>query len=146
MSIVMSSKEVQDKRNNTLKLNNSFNKSKPEDISYNLIKQKYPDVIRQYKSDVYPFACDFYIPSLNLYIECNYHWTHGGHIYDENNEDDIKLLNKWREKNTKYYDKAINTWTILDIKKYKTFNENKLNYKLFYNINELKNWLNNYEI
>ena len=30
------------------------------------------------KYDRYPFACDFYISSLDLFIECNYHWTHGG--------------------------------------------------------------------
>lgn len=146
MSIIMSSKEIQDKRNNTLKLNNSFNKSEPEETSYNLIKQKYPDVIRQYKSDVYPFACDFYIPSLDLYIECNYHWTHGGHLYNKNNEQDQKIVNKWKEKNTKYYDKAIKTWTDLDVRKYTLFKENKLNFKLFYNINDLNIWLENYAI
>ena len=44
------------------------------------------DIIRQYKSDLYPFACDFYIPSLDLYIECNYHWTHGNKLYEGTKE------------------------------------------------------------
>ena len=145
MSKIMSSTEVQNKRNNTLKINKSFNISKPENESYNLLKEKYSDIIRQYRSDSYPYACDFYIPSLDLYIECNYHWTHGGKIYEGTKEDNIKL-EKWKSKNTKYYKNAINTWTNLDIRKYNTAKENKLNYFLFYNINELKNWLLKNEI
>ena len=140
MSIIMSSKEIQDKRNNTLILNNSFNKSKSEDDSYLILKERYPDVIRQYKDDRYPFACDFYIPSLDLFIECNYHWTHGGKLY-EGTEDDKAKLQKWQTKNTKYYDNAIYCWTELDVRKHNIAIENKLNYRLFYNLDEFKKWL-----
>lgn len=55
------------------------------------------NVKRQYKSELYPFACDFYIQNLDLYIECNFHWTHGGHKFDKNNENDIKQLNEFLE-------------------------------------------------
>ena len=146
MSIIMSSKEIQDKRNNTLKSNNSFNKSEPEETSYNLIKQKYPDVIRQYKSDVYPFACDFYIPSLNLYIECNYHWTHGGHPYDSNNIDDYNKLQLWESKTSHFYRNAIITWTCRDVNKRQVAIQNNLNYKEFFSILELNKWLSDYAI
>ena len=142
MSVIMSSKEVQNKRNNTLKKNNTFNKSKSEEISYILLKEKYPDIIRQYKSDLYPFACDFYIPSLDLYIECNYHWTHGYHFFDKNNIKDINKLELWKSKNTAFYNKAIYVWTIKDIEKQKIAKENNLNYLVFWNINELKNYIN----
>ena len=57
------------------------------------LKERYPDVITQYKDDRYPFACDFYIPSLDLFIECNYHWTHGGKPY-EGTEDDKQIVEK----------------------------------------------------
>ena len=38
-----------------------------------------------------PFACYFYIPSLDLFIECNYRWTHGGKPY-EGTEDDKQIV------------------------------------------------------
>ena len=128
----------------TKRKNNSFNKSKLEDISYDLLKEKYIDIIRQHRSELYPFNCDFYIQSLDLYIECNYGWIHGGHPYNENNKEDQLILKSWKDKNTKYYNNAIITWTIRDVNKRNTAIENKLNYIEFWNINELKNWLNNY--
>ena len=126
----------------TKKKNHTFNSSSTENETYKLLKQKYSDVITQYKSDVYPYCCDFYIPSLDLYIECNYHWTHGGHPYNENNIDDINKLNKWKEKKTKFYDNAIKTWTIRDVNKRNIAKQNNLNYIEFWNINEVINYEN----
>ena len=131
----------QQKRNETMKLNNSFNKSKPEDESYVLIKEKYVDVIRQYRSKEYLFNCDFYIPSLDTYIECNYFWTHGFRPYTGSNEDMIRV-NEWKENNTEFYNNAIYTWTDLDVRKRNIAKENKLNWFEFFNIDELKEWLN----
>ena len=136
-------KKIIDKVNNTKRKNNSFNISKIEELSYMLLKEKYEDVIRQYKSELYPFVCDFYIPSLNLYIECNYHWTHGGHPYNENNKEDQILLEKWKTKNTKYYKCAIYTWTVRDVNKRNIAKQNNLNYIEFWNNNELKRWIEN---
>ena len=130
-----------EKINSSKRKNNTFNTSEPEQKSYKLLKEKYPDTIYQYKSDLYPFNCDFYIPSLDLYIECNYMWTHGGHPFDSNNKDDQLKLNKWIEKNTDFYKGAIITWTIGDVKKRNTAKQNNLNYIEFWNINELKDWL-----
>ena len=128
-----------DKEYRTKKKNHTFNTSKLEEETYELLKEKYPDVIRQYKSDVYPFVCDFYIPSLNLYIECNYHWTHGGHPYDSNNIDDYNKLQLWESKNSKYYRNAIITWTCRDVNKRNFARQNNLNYIEIWNINELYN-------
>ena len=114
-SKLISSKEIQQKINNTKKLNHTFNTSKPENESYKLLKEKYPNVEYQYRSELYPFVCDFFIPELDLYIECNYHWTHGGHPFDSNNINDYNKLELWKSKNTKYYDNAINCWTIRDV-------------------------------
>jgi len=114
--------------------------SKQEDQSYKLLKEKYPDVIRQYRSELYPFNCDFYIPSLDLYIECNYYWTHGGKLYEGTTEDN-KLLQHWKKHNTKGYNAAIYNWTYTDILKFNTAKENNLNYKVFYNLDELKKYI-----
>jgi len=133
-------KESQDKRNETKRKNKTFNVSKPEDETYLILKEKYPDVIRQYSSERYPFCCDFYIPSLDLYIECNYHWTHGNKPFEGTNEDNIKL-EQWKSKNTMYYNNAIYTWTNLDVKKRNIAKQNNLNYKEIWNIKEL--WMIN---
>ena len=69
---------------------------------------------------------------------------HGGHPFNENNKEDQLILKSWKDKNTKYYNNAITAWTIRDVNKRNTAKENKLNYIEFWNINELKNWLNNY--
>ena len=132
----------QEKMYNTKKKNNTFNSSKSENKSFELLKEKYEDVIHNYKSKEYPFNCDFYIPSLNLYIECNYHWTHGGHPYNENNIDDQNTIKIWKEKNKKYYNNAIYTWTIRDVNKRNIAKQNNLNYKEFYSISELIKYLN----
>ena len=125
----------------TKKKNNTLNTSTPEDESYILLKEKHSDVIRQYRSKEYPFNCDFYIPSLDTYIECNYFWTHGFRPYTGSNEDMIRV-NEWKENNTEFYNNAIYTWTDLDVRKRNIAKENKLNWFEFFNIDELKEWLN----
>ena len=126
----------------TKKKNNSFNYSKPEDIYYNKLVEKYgiEDVERQYIIDSrYSFACDFYIKSLDLFIELNLSWTHGDHPFDSTNEDDLIKLKVWQEKaqSSDYYKNAIDTWTIRDVKKLQTAINNNLNYITYYSESEL---------
>lgn len=51
------------------------------------------------------------------------------------------MLNKWRNKNTNYYNNAIKTWTERDVEKRNKAIENKLNFKEFYNFNEAKEYI-----
>lgn len=124
----------------TKRKKHTFNTSKKEQQSYKLLKAKYPDVDYQYHSEVYPFYCDFYIPSLDLYIECNYHWTHGSKPY-EDTESDRKIIEKWQNMNSQYYQNAIECWTVRDINKRNIAKQNHLNWIEFWNINELIKWL-----
>ncbi len=140
LSKIISSEEVKIKTYNTKKHNNSFTISKPEDNSYIILVEKYNNVIRQYKSNLYPFACDFYIPEKDLYIECNYSWTHGGKPFNGTIEDN-NIVDLWKDKNTKYYNNAIKTWTVRDPLKRETAKKNNLNWIEFFNIDELKLWL-----
>ena len=133
----LSNKEIVNKRNETKRKNKTFNTSKPEEQTYIILKEKYPDIIRQYKSELYPFYCDFYIPSLDLYIECNYSWTHGGHQFNIDNLDDNNKLLRWKIKNTKYYNNAIKTWTERDVYKRNIAIKNKLNFVELWTINEV---------
>ena len=128
---------IVNKINNTKKTNKTFNTSILETESYKLLKEKYPNIKYQYKSNIYPFVCDFYIPELDLYIECNYHWTHGNKPYEGTEEDNI-IVEKWKAKNTLYYNNAINTWTVRDVNKRNIASKNNLNFLEFWNINELK--------
>ena len=94
----------------------------------------------QYSSKEYHYACDFYIPSIDTYIELNNHWTHGKHPYDNNSKEDKRLVEYWKSKNTKFYDNAIKTWTIRDVAKINEANKNKINLLVFYNKNDLINY------
>ena len=98
------------------------------------------DVKTQYKSPQYPFNCDFYIKSIDTYIECNFHWTHGGRRYNEFDSDCKRKLSEWVEKSneSKYYQNAIYCWTDFDIRKYETALNNSLNYKVYYTLSEVK--------
>ena len=136
----VSLKTIQNKKNSTQLERGTFHTSKPEEIVFNILSLIY-DVKRQYRSDVYPFACDFYIPSLDLYIEYNGSWTHGGHPFDKTNENDLSILKKWQEKHTKYYDNAINTWTIRDVNKRKVVHDNGLNYVELWNVEDACNFI-----
>ena len=71
-----------------------------------------------------------------MYIECNFSWTHGGHQFDPNNENDQQKLNKWKDKGTIFYLTAIDVWTRRDVTKIKTALDNNLNFKVFWTIDE----------
>lgn len=124
----LSSPEVIAKKYETKRKNGTFNTSKPEDRCYEVLKSIFPDAKRAYKSEQYPYLCDFYVPKLDLYIECNFFWTHGGHFFDANNPEDIKVLELWKSKHTKFFDVAIHVWTESDLKKLETARKNNLNY------------------
>lgn len=114
----------------TKKKNKSFNSSKIEkQVKDYLIKN---DILfnEQYRDDLYPFNCDFYLLDYKLYIEINGNWTHGGHEFDEQNKCDIETLRCWEEKSktSKYYKNAIYVWTDLDVRKRNTAIYNKLNF------------------
>ena len=141
------SKESLIKEYNTKKKNHTFNSSNLEDKSYKLLLSRFNNNVEyQYKSDQYPFVCDFYIPVIDTYIECNFHWTHSGHLFDKNSKEDQDKLESWKTKKTKYYDNAIETWTIRDVNKNDIAIKNNLNYLVFYSYDDLCNWVNNLDL
>ena len=129
----------------TKRKNNSFSTSKPEELMYELLCDKFGsnDVERQYKSERYPFNCDFYIKSCDLYIELNASWTHGGHWFDSESLDDNLKLNQWLSKDSDYYNDAILTWTKRDLIKRETAFKNNLNYLVFWDcdLTDFNDWL-----
>lgn len=139
----MQSAVIQNKRQETLRKNCTFNSSKPEEFLYKLLLEKFNenDVIRGFKSDLYPYCCDFYIKSLDLYIELNNFWMHNGHWFDENDKNDIELLQKWKEKPSKAYKQAIKTWTYYDVNKRNTAKLNDLYYIVLWTLKDIDDWV-----
>ena len=123
--------------------NGTITSSNVEDLFYKKLLEVFDvsDIIRQYKDNRYPFHCDFYIKSLDLFIELNLIWTHGGHPFTNSEQDKLKL-EYWqkRAKTSKYYQDAIKTWTERDVNKLKFAKENNLNYIVFYSMKELNNF------
>ena len=133
-------KEIIEKIHKTKKKNGSYGKSNEEDYVYSVLVDIYgkDNVERQYSSDLYPFACDFYIISKDLYIEYNGMWTHGFTPYIGSKENEIQLK-EWGQKaeTSKFYQNAIVTWTISDVKKRNTAKTNELNYIELWNTKDI---------
>ena len=135
------SHQIAEKIFQTRKKNKTTNTSQNEIKIYQMLCKKFDDVKTQYKSKLYPFACDFYIPSIDTYIEYQGIWTHGKEPYIGTDEQN-KILEKWRNKNTIFYNNAIHNWTISDTIKRKTAKDNNLNWIEFFNMNQFMEWFN----
>ena len=135
------SKEVNDKRNATKRKNNSFNMSLSEYRLGEMLKELFgaENVISNYVSDVYPFRCDYYISSRDLYIELNAHWSHGGHWYTDK---DAKTIEEWKSK-SKFYKNSAETFAVRDVNKRMTAKENQLNYIVFWKtyLSDVQLWI-----
>lgn len=143
---VMQVSEIQNKVDDCKRDNDTFNTSMPEEIIFNLLTKRFR-IIRQYKSEKYPFKCDFYLPELDLYIEYHGSWTHGK-VPFEDNEYCREKLKRWEKKaeTSDFYKSAIETWTIRDVRKRQTAEQNNLNWICFYNENEFMEWFQQFDL
>lgn len=116
-----------------------------------MLLNKFNQVKRQYSSEKYPFACDFYIPELDLYIEYQGTWTHGKEPYDRTNKEHINIIKIWKNKakennfkqiRKNYYLNAIQVWTIRDPLKRQIAKENSLNWIEFFSMDQFMEWYN----
>lgn len=119
---------------------NGCGMSGEENICYDILLSKfdYNDIKRQYKESRYPYHCDFYIKSLDLFIEYQGYWTHNNHIFNPMDLNDINILKIWESKN---YQNGIYTWTIKDVEKRNIAKKNNLNYKEIWTINEMHDFV-----
>ena len=128
-------KEILNKMLETKRTNGTFNISQPETTLYDLIIATFgeDDILTQYDQDSrYPFCCDFYIKSRDMFIELNAFWTHGGHWYNPTAPCDTKTVQTWLSEGTEFYKNAVDTWTISDAHKRQTAKDNNLNYIVFW--------------
>ena len=146
-------KEYQRKARQTKIKNNTLVNSKLESMAYNLLKKYFSDIKCQWKDDEkYPYNCDFYIPEIDTWIEIQGFVTHGPEQFNENNIEHLEKVSILKQKNMAHktpnknlYFEIIKCWTELDVKKRNTAKRNNLNYKEFWNIEQLKEWLLQYE-
>ena len=125
---VTQDKNVLDKIIETKRKNKTFSTSKIEKQFEAYLKENNINYITQYKSELYPFRCDFYFPDNDLYLEVQGSWTHGYRPFNPSNTDDQLQLLEWQSKNNNFYNSAINTWTERDVLKRETAKKNNLNY------------------
>lgn len=137
------SREARIKASNTMRQNGNY--SKDEDFFANELDKLNIKYETQYKSNKYPFYCDFYLIDLDIYIELNIYWSHNNHFFDSTNQYDLITLNIWinkANKGHKQYKNAINVWTKKDILKRNIAQENKLNYVVLWSRQDIKNYIN----
>ena len=142
--------EIIDHRYESMKKNGTLNTSKEEQYILTKLKEKFTDVVHHYKDkERYPFICDFYIPSLDLFIEYQGSMFHNKRPYLGNSQD-LKEVEEIRQNSEKRkqitgktksrYDSLIETWTIRDVNKRKIAKQNNLNYLEFFNLCDFNEW------
>ena len=118
------------------KSNGTLNTSSVEDIMYEMLVDHFgkSDVERNYTDERYPFCCDFYIKSKDMFIEMNIHWTHGHHWYNAENDKDVDVLKNWQQRavDNEYYRNAVDVWIHRDVEKRKAAEKALLNYVVFW--------------
>ena len=125
---ILASEAVKKKVYETHKRNNSFHTSKPETKLLKILQNKFGDfdIEYQYRSSKYPYNCDFYIKSLDLYIELQGSWIHGKAPYNPDSKEHQQKLNEWIQKaqTSQFYRNAIDVWTRADVEKRRIAKEN----------------------
>ena len=130
--------EIQTKIQITKRNNHTFNTSKSEEDYYKYLCNLYgkSDIVRQYKDLVrYPFNCDFYIKSKDLFIELNLFPTHGKEPFDLNNKEHLEYLERCKISPANWVEEQLPLiWAGTDVLKYQMAQQNSLNYLRFYTL------------
>ena len=131
IGIAVKSKEFQKQRMKSMKEHGTVNTSRAEEAFYKYFSERYNNVERQYKSEKYPFYCDFYIKDIDTYIEIQGSQFHHFHPFDPDNIDNINELERLKrlaDDEHPQYNNIIECWTVLDPMKRKIAKDNKLNF------------------
>lgn len=119
-----------------------------ENKIYDLLVAKFgkDNVAVEYWSEKYPFPCDFYIKSFDLYIELNVFVQHGGHWFNPLSKDDVTKLAELTEKSktSSWAKRFIKIWAENDLLKKRTAEINDINYLVFWkqDLSDFMKWYN----
>lgn len=131
--------------------------SKGENIMYDSLLEVFgiDDVVRQFYSERYPWKCDFYVKSLDLFIEFQGYKTHMGHPFDKNNPEDVQKLQEMNDlldsfevpnKRKEFINSIIHCWSVADVAKRTKAKENGLNFLEFFCVEDCKKWLDEFKV
>ena len=123
----------------------NYNRSEEQEIVKDLLVTYFGenDVEVEYAQHPhYKWPADFYIKSLDLLIEYQGYWAHGKHPFDPNNIEDQKKVARLKIKGTDHTLYAIKIWTQRDPEKRAIVKKYHINWKEFFTIEEVKDWLN----
>lgn len=92
------------------------------------------DIVPQYSDDRYPYKCDFYVKSQDMFIEVNAFTGHYTRFYDKDDEECQQQLKKWltQAKHKSLCLTYIDEWVGSDVEKIKTALDNGINYTVFW--------------
>lgn len=147
LSEILSSEPVRARVRRTKKVNGTSSSSASEEALHQALVEVFgeSDVVRQYADQRYPWSCDFYIPSRDLFIELNGTWTHGYHWFNARSAADQHQLARWQQReDSAYFRNAETIWTVSDVKKRAAAAEHQLNYVVFWDgakLLDAKLWL-----
>lgn len=108
------------------------------------------DVFYQYGrhpyDDRYPYNCDFYIKSMDLFIELNIHPSHGGSWYIGTDEDKLRFDHLSKSSNNSAAGK-LKTWGERDVEKRLCAERNNLKYLVFWDddLFDFMRWFDDYD-
>jgi hypothetical protein len=112
--------------------------SRQETVVYDLLCQRFGenDIICQYgqhpSDGRYPFNCDFYIVSQDLFIEMNGHYSHGNHWFDENSSADCLRRQQLLDSGKRHNIEAVRTWCNIDVQKRAAARKSGIRYLVFW--------------
>lgn len=134
----MQSPDFRRRAMDTKRVLGTFSSSSGENLLYDKLVGFFgkDDVIRQYHSDLYPYDCDFYIKSRDMYIELNAFKGHGRHWFGSC-ESDNQVAVDWKNSSKRpgdFYDVTLDVWTCCDVDKRDIARKNNLNYVVFWDV------------
>lgn len=119
--------------------NGTWNTSSSEEELYSILVNAFgeDDVVRQYTCGRYPWLCDFYIKSRDLFIEANYHFTHCWGWFDLSKQwcldRTLHFANKLKDSDA--YGHTCEVWMKRDVDKRNQAEKENLNYVVFWDDN-----------
>lgn len=119
--------------NQVRKQNGTFRTSSSQDWLYVQLCEAFgvDDVEQEYCDDGrYPYNCDFYIKSRDLFIELNGFHSHGGRWCDD--DEDQALAAEWAESDSAMLRRSSYVWRTYDLEKRECARLHKLNYVVFW--------------
>lgn len=105
----------------------------------------------EHVDDRYPYLCDFYLPTYDIFIEYQGFMSHGksGDVilgpYDEKREDHRQLLEEWKShEDDPFFESCIEVWTVTDPEKRIYAEKNNLNWYEFWTLEEFYIWFDSF--